>query len=100
MKFVQKAQIHKRGRKPFSKALTRQENTFIMGEKKRNEIKKEAFRENNLVELHLSKNISLIASDSFIDNNYLVDVTIDNGEGSLLNYPWGLNNSNILWLKK
>lgn len=64
------------------------------------EIKKEAFRGNNLVEVFLSNNISLIADNSFIDNNYLVNVTIDNKESSILNYPWGLDNSNILWLKK
>ena len=64
------------------------------------EIRNEAFRENNLVEVYLSNNISLIAVDSFIDNKYLVNVTIDNKASSVLNYPWGLDNSNILWLKK
>lgn len=64
------------------------------------EIKKEAFKENNLVEVYLSNNISLIAANSFSDNNYLVNVTIDNKESSILNYPWGLDSSNILWLKK
>jgi len=64
------------------------------------EIKKEAFRENNLVDIYLPSNISLIASDVFLNNEYLVDITIDNKENNLLNYPWGLDNVNINWLKK
>lgn len=64
------------------------------------EIKKEAFKGNNLVEIFLPSNVSSIASDCFLDNNYLVDVTIDNEPNNILNYPWGLNNVNINWIKK
>lgn len=64
------------------------------------EIKKEAFKGNNLVEVLIPKNVSLIASDCFFDNNYLVDVYVEKNDNNIINYPWGLNNSNINWIKK
>lgn len=64
------------------------------------EIKKEAFKGNNLVEIFIPNSVSLIASDCFLDNNYLVDLHIEKNENTILNYPWGLNNSNINWIKK
>lgn len=63
-------------------------------------IESEAFKGNYLVEMYLSNNIEEIAEEAFSDNDYLTEVVVDNMNNSLLNYPWGADNSNFYWLKK
>ncbi len=63
-------------------------------------IESEAFSDNYLVELHLSSNVKNIEKDSFSSNSYLSEISIDNYVGSILNYPWGSDDSDLYWLKK
>ena len=63
-------------------------------------IEDEAFKNNYLVELYLSNNVTTIGNDAFVGNDYLSEVIIDNKVNSILNYPWGADESNLFWLKK
>ena len=62
-------------------------------------IEDEAFKGNYLVELYLPSNIKEIGEDAFDDNLYLSDIVIDNVTNSVLNYPWGADDSNLYWTK-
>lgn len=63
-------------------------------------IKEQAFKGNHLVEMYLSSNIEAIEVDAFVDNAYLTEIVINKESNSILNYPWGADNSNLYWLKK